>query len=76
VDDDLDLSVLTNEDLKRQIAALPVNSDLEQWKIDVMRAELVNQLRSGGGGSDDPLGVREPRGPTHPSDAGAIQIQE
>lgn len=80
MDEDLDLSILTNEALKAQIAALSVDSALAQGKLDVMRAELVNRLRAGGsgrgdrGGPDNTSGVREPRRPTRPSGTGAMRL--
>jgi hypothetical protein len=74
VDEDLDFSVLTSQDLKDRIAALSVGSELDQRKLDVMRAELVNRLRAAGGGPDEPSGVREPRRPTQPSGTGVIKM--
>jgi hypothetical protein len=74
VDEDLDFSVLTNQDLKDRIAALSVDSELDERKLDVMRAELVNRLRAAGDGPDEPPGVREPRRPTRPSGSGGIQL--
>jgi hypothetical protein len=74
VDEDLDFSLLTNQDLKDRIATLCVDSELAQRKLDVMRAELVNRLRAAGGGPDEPSGVREPRRPTRPTGTGAIPI--
>jgi len=74
VDEDLDFSVLTNQVLKDRIAALSVDSELAQRKLDVMWAELVNRLRAAGDGPDEPSGVREPRRPTRPTGTGAIQM--
>jgi len=73
VDEDLDFSVLTNQDLKDRIAALSADSELDPRKLDVMRAELVNRLRAAGADPDEPSGVREPRRPTRPSGTGVIQ---
>jgi hypothetical protein len=43
MDEDLDFSVLTNEDLRTRIASVALSADsaLAQRKLDVMRAELV-----------------------------------
>ena len=73
VDEDLDFSVLTKQDLKDRIAALFVDSELDERKLDVMRAEIVNRLRAAGVGPDEPPGVREPRRPTRPSGTCGVQ---
>jgi hypothetical protein len=83
MDDDLDFSVLTDDDLRERIARVELSADSEplQRKLDVMRAELINRLRSSGrgrgdsGGPDDPSGVREPRRPRRPSGSDAIQLR-
>lgn len=78
-----DLGSLTIPQLKDLVRDLADHEPLTSYqrrmlrgKVDVVRVELVNRLRSGHDDDDDdePPGVREPVGPRPPTESGAIAV--